>query len=234
MERPRIQLVLLPGMDGTGRFFAPLIGVLPPDVLPKVISYPTDNPLTYAQAERLVWDALPSQGEFALLGESYSGPIALRIAAQRPAGLRAVVLAVSFAQAPKTKAARITSKLGTLALGIPPPDWIVRRFFLGPGAPSDLVAGFKQVVGAVRPEILATRLRDILEVDVRQELKSGPYPLLCIAASNDRLVPQRIYRAMAELRPDMELVTIEGPHCLLQRNPSVAAERISEFLRRVI
>jgi len=220
-------------MDGTGRLFRPFLEVLPPDIVPSVVSYPADIPLTYAQTEELVWKALPREGEFALLGESYSGPIALRIAARRPQGLRAVVLAASFALAPSSKAAAAIGLLRSWPFRIPPPDWLINKLLLGPGAPAPLVSEFKQVVRQVGPKVLARRLRDILAVDVREELKACPYPILCLAASEDRLVPQHIYWSMAALRPDLELVRMSGPHCLLPRYPAAAADHIRRFLCRV-
>jgi pimeloyl-ACP methyl ester carboxylesterase len=221
-------------MDGTGRLFQPFLKVWSAEFRPRVVAYPADVPMDYAAAEEFAWNALPHGEPFALLGESYSGPIALRLAARRPERLLAVVLVASFALAPTSIAGSVASKLRNLASFIPPPAWLIRKFLLGSGAPQALVDEFKQVAASVRPQVLATRLQDILSVDAREELQCCPYPLLCIAASADRLVPQRIYRSMAELRPDMELAVIEGPHCLLQRNPAEVAQRVSEFLRHAL
>jgi hypothetical protein len=38
-------LLLLPGMDGTGRMFAPLIARLPASLEPRAIAYPGDRAL---------------------------------------------------------------------------------------------------------------------------------------------------------------------------------------------
>lgn len=233
MDSQSIRLVMLPGMDGTGRLFGPFLSALPPTINPQVIAYPHDKPLTYEQLEELVWQALPSGEAFALLGESYSGPIALRIAARKPTNLRAVVLAVSFAQPPQTKVAALAARLGVGAFHISPPEWLISRLFLGRGAPAALVAEFKNALRSVLPKVLAARLRDVLKVDVLDELRDCPYPLLAIAASNDRLVPREVYKSMVALRRDMELITLEGPHFLLQRNPIAVAEKVHQFLQRV-
>ena len=39
-----IRLVLLPGMDGTGILFEPLLEILPSDLHAKVVSYPVNEP----------------------------------------------------------------------------------------------------------------------------------------------------------------------------------------------
>ena len=71
-------LVLLPGMDGTGDLFAPLLSALPPALRTIVVRYPCDRPLGYAGRTRG-----PKDQPFVLLGESFSGPIAAAIAAAR-------------------------------------------------------------------------------------------------------------------------------------------------------
>lgn len=47
-------LVLLPGMDGTGEQFQPFLRALGPSTSTVVISYPTAEPLTYAELEAVV------------------------------------------------------------------------------------------------------------------------------------------------------------------------------------
>lgn len=51
-------LVLLPGMDGTGELFAPLIEALRPDVTAVVVRYP-DLPLDYAAHTAFALERLP-------------------------------------------------------------------------------------------------------------------------------------------------------------------------------
>ena len=64
-------LVLLPGLDGTGLLFQPLIDCLPEDIQPVVVAYPKELQLGYAELLPLVLDSLPP-GPFVLLGESFS------------------------------------------------------------------------------------------------------------------------------------------------------------------
>src|SRR5450631_2350467 len=93
-------LVLLPGLDGTGSLFAPLIQELPEWMEPRVVVYPRDRCLGYADLDVLVNAALPVDRPYVLLGESFSGPIAIRVAAAQPAGLIGVILVCSFARNP--------------------------------------------------------------------------------------------------------------------------------------
>jgi pimeloyl-ACP methyl ester carboxylesterase len=95
-----MHLILLPGMDGTGRLFGPLLRILPPGLEAAVVAYPADRPCGYAELLPLVEAAVPDGGEFLILGESFSGPLASLLAARRPRRLRGVILCASFARSP--------------------------------------------------------------------------------------------------------------------------------------
>ena len=95
-----MQLILLPGMDGTGRLFADFIDAMELRVAPKVIAYPGDRALSYGELTDLVRRALPIDEPYVLLAESFSGPIAIALAAEELPGLAALILVSSFARAP--------------------------------------------------------------------------------------------------------------------------------------
>lgn len=87
-----IYLVLLPGLDGTGLLFQPLIEMLPSNIKPIVVSYPPDKLLGYNELLPIVLKCLPTDKSFIVLGESFSGPLALRVASTRPDNLEGLVL----------------------------------------------------------------------------------------------------------------------------------------------
>ena len=93
-----IPAVLLPGMDGTGdlltSFAARLAAHRPVDI----IAYPAGQPLGYAALQTYIESRLPA-GRFVVIGESFSGPLAIAVAAtnERTAGL---ILASRFANHP--------------------------------------------------------------------------------------------------------------------------------------
>ena len=93
-------LVLLPGLDGTGKLFSEFVKSLGSSVDSRIVAYPKDLALGYDELETLVLAALPRDRRFILLGESFSGPIAIRIAARSPAGLVALILCGTFAKNP--------------------------------------------------------------------------------------------------------------------------------------
>src|SRR5262245_59360933 len=94
-------LVLLPGMDGTSKLREEFVAALRPTIEATVVSYPNDQVLGYPKLEALVRSALPADRPYILLGESFSGPIAIAIAASCPAGLVGLILCGSFARNPR-------------------------------------------------------------------------------------------------------------------------------------
>ena len=93
-----ITVVILPGMDGTGIELTDFVAALAPEVEAIVVTYPNDRPMDYAGHEAVARTSLPIDRPFVLLGESYSGPIAISIAASAPPGLIGLVLCCSFAR----------------------------------------------------------------------------------------------------------------------------------------
>ena len=97
--RERI-LVLLPGLDGTGDLFEPLLSRLDPSIKTVVVRYPLAEPLDYEALTSVARRALPATGEYVILGESFSAPIAAQLAAERAGGLLGLILCASFVSSP--------------------------------------------------------------------------------------------------------------------------------------
>ncbi len=226
-----MHLVLLPGMDGTGDLFAPLIGSLPADVTTTVVRYPRGEELSFAQLEELVRAAAPLGEDYCLLAESFSGPIALGFTASRPRGLRALLLCASFAKNPAPWYLRPARPMVRPALFRRVlPTWIARRFLLGTDCPQALVQSVREAIASVEPAVLAQRLRLIFDLDVCAALREVRVPLFYLVGAQDRLVGRRGARQITRTMPQAQVKTLSGPHLLLQRRPSESAEAIMAFL----
>lgn len=73
--------IVLPGLDGTGVLLEDFAAALSEHFDVQVIPYPADKPLRYPQLCAFVRERLPP-GDFILVAESFSGPVALRLAAE--------------------------------------------------------------------------------------------------------------------------------------------------------
>lgn len=93
--------ILLSGLDGTGRLFAPFVASFPKNIETQIIAYPTDKVLSYEALIAFVVARLPKEEKFVLLTESFSGYIAYRIALQRPKNLKSLIFVATFLENPR-------------------------------------------------------------------------------------------------------------------------------------
>lgn len=228
------RLVLLPGLHGTAELFPPFLRALPRGVDAEVVEYPGDRPLGYDEILPLVRAALPRTGPFALVAESFGGPLAIRIAADAPPNLRAIVLCATFARNPIPSALRWTRSLARPGVtGLPLTRAFVRAFMTGSRAPAEVVDAVQEVSRRAVPAITARRLREVLDVDVRPLLPRVRVPTLYLRAAGDRLVSSRCGAGpIVAGIPGCEQIVLDGPHLLLEVRPAESIRAILEFLRR--
>ena len=224
-------LVLLPGMDGTGDLFAPILPFLSAAMDTQVVSYPCDQRLGHAQLVELVLQQLPRDRPFALLGESFSGPIAAAVAARSaPAAL---VLACSFVTNPH----RSLRLLRPLLPFLPSPTHFIRPLgfaLMGRHATPALRTALAGALGHVSPAVMKFRAAATLQADARASLAAVRCPVLYLRATQDRVVPRRCLADVLRARPETEVAEIDGPHFLLQTLPAASAQAIDAFLRRFL
>lgn len=225
--------LLLPGIDGSGRLFAPLLAAQPRAFVPEPVSYPPDRLLGYEHLAALVRARLP-RGRFLLVAESFSGPLAVRLAAERPRGLTALVLAATFLHRPLNPLLHpVRGLVGARLFGLPMPALLVRHFMAGLDAPDALVADVQAAVAAVSPDVMAHRAAEALRVDAREDFARVEAPILWLAPTRDRLIRTDGCEEAQALRPDAEFELVEAPHMVLQRCPHASLAHIEELLARL-
>ncbi len=225
-----MRLVLLPGLDGTGDLFAPFVQVLGAQDT-QVVRYPGDRAMNYDEHEALVRAQLPTNEEFVLLAESFSGPIAISIAARPPPGLKGLILCVTFVSNP----IRGLGFLSALARRIPLPmlPTAVAQHWLFPrrGTP-ELRRAHAAAIRQVRARAVSARVAAVLAVDRRAALADIRLPMLYMRANQDRVIPRAAGLAILNLRPDIRLAKFDGPHFLLQTEPAACAAVVLDFIAR--
>jgi pimeloyl-ACP methyl ester carboxylesterase len=65
------------------------------------VRYPATEALRYEELEEIARQAPPSHGDYNILGESFSGPIAVALAASNPRGLVGLILCGTFIRNPR-------------------------------------------------------------------------------------------------------------------------------------
>jgi pimeloyl-ACP methyl ester carboxylesterase len=227
-----VSLVLLPGLDGTGSLFRPLLSVLPDEIEPIVVSYPAQRFLDYSALRDLALQHVPVGRPFVLLGESFSGPVAVLAAAARPNGLIGVILCASFVSTPRPWAKLGLPLLQLVSIHVAA-QTVGRYLVLGRFNAAGVVDSMLAALASVPNKVLRARLTAAANVDVSAELGAIDVPSLYLQASEDLVVPKEAAEAFsrASTRGNVEVVT--GPHFLLQCMPSDAAKSIVRFVERV-
>jgi pimeloyl-ACP methyl ester carboxylesterase len=103
---------------------------------------------------------------------------------------------------------------------------------LGKWATERLLALAVAMHAAVPPATLTKRLRAIVGVDHTALLARVQVPVLALCASQDRLVPKAATTWIRAHLPALDIVTLQGPHWLLQTRPDAAVQAITAFLAR--
>lgn len=220
-------LVLLPGMDGSGLFFSDLVDELGPKC--QVISYPSNEALGYKELINFVRSRLPKHESFILLGESFSGPIAISLAAEQPPNLKALVLVCSFAKSPLPPLLAITWPVVFLIPFWRLPSGFAARALLGRFYSKALREQFSKATRHISPNAWKARIKSVLAVDVTRVLRRVEVPTLYLRASEDKLVSSSCAGVISSCKPDTRIVEIEGPHFLLQTKPGQAAVALRAF-----
>ena len=227
-----ITLVLLPGLDGTGMLFEPFVTALGSGCPVKIVRYPPDQPLAYAELQDVARAALPQDGPFVILGESFSGPIAVSLAASCPAQLKGLVLCCSFVRNPYPFTKILKPLVGLLPITSRSAS-VSRNFQLGRFATDALRSKLAEAIAGVSPAVIRARLREVIDVDVSARLATIGVPLLYLRASHDRLISRASSEIVSRLKPETRVIQFEAPHFLLQTVPAEAAKIVSAFVREV-
>jgi pimeloyl-ACP methyl ester carboxylesterase len=226
-------LILLPGLDGTGDFFAPLLEALGQGVRTHVVRYPVTGAYDYATCQQLVRAALPTGGPYVLLGESFSGPVAISLAAQAPQGLAGVILCCTFVNNPRPRLALIRPLLPFLPFHGTGASLRLSRFLvLGDWITPAIRELHQKILCSLPAKTIRSRLEAVADCDVREALASLSLPIMCLVATHDRLIPRAAARLLRRQAPAASFIEIDAPHCLLQCEPQQAAEHIRRFLQQ--
>jgi pimeloyl-ACP methyl ester carboxylesterase len=228
-----ITLVLLPGMDGTGLLFADFISALGPEFEARVITYPDDPSLGYNELEEIVRSFLPQDRPFAVLAESFSGPIAISIAASEPPGLFGLVLCCSFARNPRPLFAPAEILLKFFPVKLVPMA-VLNKYLLGRWTSTRLRSALRGALAKVSSNTLRARAKAVTTTDVSAKLRQLRIPVLYLRATDDLLVTRTARGHILQTAPHVQVAELEGPHLLLQTSPSPAAATVGNFLRSAI
>ena len=220
----------MPGLDGTGALFAPIIPLLQPHFELVTLAYPDLDSFTdyvdFAQNQ------LPAKPGFSLLAESLSGPVALALMARRPGQIGPSVLSTTFARSPLAALTSMSASVPEQMFSI----GVLNEFCLDvqeveDDDPSETQPLPLNVTAQLDGTLLKRRLSVLSRIDVSALLPNIEVPILLLHAMRDRVVAASDAQMIQESLPVVNRVDIDAPHLLLQTQPRQCAELILKHVQ---
>jgi pimeloyl-ACP methyl ester carboxylesterase len=228
------EIVLLPGLDGTGELFDRVVPLLEAETRVTVLRYP-GNPvigpaLGYEDYAQFVRDQIGDR-HVVLLGESFSGPIAVMVAGRHPARVMGVILAATFLQCPY---AGWLVRLGAPLNPCLAPGSLRDRILMGRYGDAALHSKIADILAAMPPGVREARLDAVSRVDVRKTFAGLSCPVLALHGNADWLVPKGPLERAVRHKAGARMVVLPGAaHMLLQTRTRDAGQHILSFLRGI-
>ncbi len=227
----KIRLVLLPGLHGTGGLLQQFLKECPPNFDPLVITYPGDRRLSYDDLEKLILARVKeSPSKLIILGESYSGALALRLASRYQERVLGVILVATFVTSPAPAWFRFLPWESIFLFSIP---LYAMRALLSRSKEKSLM--IKQISSELKrstPTVLAWRVNEALRCDARDALRACPAPILYLYGKDDKIISRKCLDTIGRIRRTVVCRHISAPHFLLLAAPTDAWIAITEFVDR--
>lgn len=228
-----LTLVLLPGMDGTGELFENLLTELSPEIKTVVVRYPTACILNYEELIALADMQIPKNTPYVLLGESFSGPIAIALAASASEQLKGVILSCTFAINPRPLLSKWSFLVPTMVVD----NQLLRvlsKLLMSSFESEKVYEQIKVVLPKTSPETMRARLDAVIGVNYLAALSKINVPILYLKGKQDHLVPSSASKTIVKYAKNVSLVELDAPHLLLQIAAKKAASEISGFIQKVL
>lgn len=224
-----VNLVVLPGLDGTEVFFRPFLAALPASVRARVVVYPPDGPHDYVGLLAHVQREVADLESFHVLGSSFGGPLATMLAAGEPQRVRGLILCASFVRSPRPALHRYRHAaawpvVGALRAARRVPVWLGRsqgRSFRHAKA---------ETWTRVPARSLAARLRSVIAVDAREALLACAQPIAYVRYEADGVVLPASFDEVLKLKPELRCYSLPGAHLGMHADGAALARVVSEFV----
>ncbi len=237
-----IDCLLLPGLHGTADLYAALIRHLNKRSAKKGLTF-NYNALTYPQNIKQKYGSLVKwiqqeinidsieTPKLLIIAESFSAPIALRLADANPDKVSAVVIAAGFCASP------VNMTFGLLPLRplfmVSPPRAALKHFLLGENVKKKKLNKLRSLLNSIPSKILSQRLRSVLTLEEANLPAISDTPLLLLQAQHDALIPWDIQNQLESHLPHAETRWFDSPHLLFQSRPKAAAKQIVKFISQL-
>jgi pimeloyl-ACP methyl ester carboxylesterase len=219
----KTDVVLLPGLHGSTALYDAFVALAPawarcvPVALPTLGDQSLDGLATTLEAE------LRRLEGFVLVAESYSGPIAVRLAARLGQKVALLVLCNPLVEMPVALPAGLAASAASWR-GMPATAAALAL------ADGDRALGRAALDGirALPREVLEARLTAAFAATADEIAPLLVAPLLAILGSRDRLVSPDWTRSLLHDVPFATVVELDAPHLVVQTKPAEVWDAISD------
>lgn len=221
---------MLPGFDGTGVLYEPLIAALGEQCDCVAVHYENHQAVDGYHAQ--IRAACAGDAPIVLLAESFSGPLALATMAALPDQVVAGVLSTTFAKPPLALVISLAQKLRLASFTLPTvSEQVLRLFCLNGVRDVGLIREIAGVVRGVDAATMASRINALTHMDATAHLAQIRQPVLMLHAEEDRVVRRRFSDSLVQGLANVQEVSVRGPHLLLQARADACAAEIQQFLK---
>lgn len=219
----KTDVVLLPGLHGSTALYDAFIALAPPWARCMPVPLPTlgdqslDGLATTLEAE------LRRLEGFVLVAESFSGPIAVRLAARLGQKMALLALCNPLVEMPIALPAGLAASAATWR-GMP--AWTAAAVLAG----GDRALGKAALDGirALPKKVLEARLASAFTATADEIAPLLAAPLLAVLGTRDRLVSPARTRALLKGVPFATVVELDAPHLVVQTKPAEVWDAISD------
>jgi pimeloyl-[acyl-carrier protein] methyl ester esterase len=220
-------LLLLPGFDGTGELFAPLLPALDQHDVTIARYHDEKSFDDYVDTA----SALLHEDDNVLIAESFSGPIALALMARFPNRIRCAALCVTFVVAPHRALTRLARLMpASLFDAHPGQRMILRHFCLDQKCSPALEDKALSAICSVKGSTIKQRFNVLADIDMRRVASTIATPILILRATRDRVMNRVRYQQLIDALPHATVQDVDGPHLLLQTRAQLCADAILQFI----
>lgn len=228
-----INIYLLPGLDGTGKLFEEFQLNSPKWAKPIIISYEHATNNSYTALIELAVSQIDQSTPHIILGESFSGPIAIELASHKNEMLISLILSASFINSPSTVShIPVPSSFLEMAIATAPHQMLTKMFLLNGFDNQAILEKVTSVTNSVSNRVIAERLIEVQHVDATSAMKDVECPVLYLKSKHDRVVPHAAAEKVFSLNSRVSIIVIDSPHMILQCKPMESWKAITQFTKK--
>ncbi|SDZ97993.1 alpha/beta fold hydrolase [Microbulbifer marinus] len=218
-----MKVILLPGMDGTGLLFEPLIKHFPQNIEFEVVSL-NETPGTDPREQAIEISKKIVDPRVILVAESYSGRIAHELFNILGKKIAKIIFLASFISRP-SKISKLTGLLPEFLLNPSVvPDWALNTICFAGHGRREQISLVRRAIGLVDPTVLKARLHQLSNLEVPQNTQN--VQAVYIRPTNDHLVSSEAVKILAKTYDQLQIETVAGGHFIAQAKPDECARVI--------